>query len=72
MKLLDIEEKRDMSREEAAELLRELADSLARHNAVDLMQGGKKVQVRVPDRVEVEFEVELKKKKSSLEVEISW
>ncbi|MAT94860.1 MAG: amphi-Trp domain-containing protein [Halioglobus sp.] len=61
-----------MSREQAAGLLRELADSLARHNGVDLMQGGMKVQVRVPDRVEVEFEVELKKKKSSLEIEISW
>jgi amphi-Trp domain-containing protein len=74
MELLDIEEKREMSREEAAALLHEIADSLARHNGLQLMKNGVKLQIKVPAKVEFEFEVEVKDKvgKSSLELEISW
>ena len=72
MELMEISEKRKMKREEAAQLLRDLADSLARHNGVDFTQEGVKVQVRVPDDVTVEFEVELETEESSIEVEISW
>ena len=72
MDLMEISEKRKMKREEAAQLLRDLADSLARHNGVDFTQEGVKVQVRVPDDVTVEFEVELETEESSIEVEISW
>ncbi len=72
MELLEISEKRKMGREEAARLLRELADSLARHNALDFTRNGLKVNVRVPDEVEVEFEVEIESDESSIEVEISW
>jgi len=72
MELLEISEKRKMRREEAAELLHELADSLARQNAVDLMQNGMKVHVKVPAEVTVEFEVEIESDESSIEIEISW
>ena len=72
MDLLEISEKRTMGREDAARLLRELADSLARHNAVDVMREGKKVHVKVPDEVEVEFELDIESDESSLEIEISW
>ena len=72
MNLLEIEEKQTLSREEAAELLHRLADGLARHNGVDLVQHGKKVQVRVPDQVEVELEVELDGEGGSLEIELNW
>ncbi len=72
MDLIDISENRKMSREDAAKLLRELADSLARHNAVDLVQEGKKVHLKVPDEVTVEFEVEIESDESSIEIEISW
>lgn len=72
MDLLEISEKRKMNREQAAELLRQLADSLARHNAVDVMREGKKVTVRVPDEVTVEFELEVESDESSLEIELSW
>lgn len=72
MELLEIEEKHALSREEAADLLRRLADSLARHNGLDLVQQGMKLQVRVPDRVEVELEVELGDDGGSLEIEINW
>ena len=72
MELLDISEKRNMTREEAAKLLHQLADSLARQNAVDFTRNGIKVHVRVPDEVDVEFEVEIETDESSIEVEISW
>ncbi len=72
MELLDISEKRTMTREEAAKLLHLLADSLARQNAVDFTRNGIKVHVKVPDEVDVEFEVEIETDESSIEVEISW
>ena len=74
MELLELEEKREMSREEAAVLLHEIADSLARHNGLQLLKGGVKLQIRVPAQVAFEFEVEVSDKEgeSSLELEISW
>lgn len=72
MDLLEISEKRQMKREEAAGLLRDLADSLSRHNSVDFMQNGIKVHVKVADEVTVELEVEVESKESSIEIEISW
>lgn len=72
MELMEISKKRKMGREEAAKLLHELADSLARHNAVDFTQNGIKVHVKVPDKVTVEFEVEIESDESSIEIEISW
>ena len=72
MDLMEISEKRRMKREEAAQLLRDLADSLARHNGVDFTREGIKIQVKVPDDVTVEFEVEVETGESSIEVEISW
>jgi len=72
MDLLEISEERKMGREEAAQLLHKLADSLARHNALDFMQGGVKIHVKVPDSVNVELEVEIESDESSIEIEISW
>ena len=61
-----------MSREEAADVLRRLADSLSRHNELEFVQGGMKVHVKVPDEVELEVEIEVETDGGSLEVEISW
>ena len=72
MDLMEISEKRRMGREEAAQLLHKLADSLARQNAVNFTQHGVKVNIKVPDEVTVEFEVEIETDESSIEVEISW
>ena len=72
MDLMEFSEKRTMRREEAAELLRKLADSLARQNALDFNREGKKLHIKVPDQVEVELEVEIESDESSLEIEISW
>jgi amphi-Trp domain-containing protein len=72
MDLIEISEKHKLGREEAAKLLHELADSLARHNAVDFMQEGIKIHVKVPDEVTLELEVEIESDESSIEIEISW
>ena len=72
MELLEISESQAMSREQAAQRLRELADALSRHNSVEFMRHGMKLQVRVPDEVELELELEIENGESSIEVEISW
>jgi amphi-Trp domain-containing protein len=72
MELMEISQKRRMSREEAAQELRRLADSLARHNGLDIMRDGVKVNVKVPDEVTLELEVEIESEESNIEVEISW
>ena len=72
MELLDISEKRAMRREDAADLLRRIADSLSRHNEVEFMRNGIKCHVNVPGEVVVEVELEVDSDESSIEVEISW
>jgi len=72
MDLMEISEKREMGREEAAKFLHELADSLGRQNALNLTRDGIKIHVKVPDQVTVELEVEIESDESSIEIEISW
>jgi len=72
MELMEISRKRTMAREEAAQLLHSLADSLARQNALDFTENGIKVHVKVADEVTVEMEVEIESNESSIEIEISW
>ena len=72
MELLDISEKRNMSREQAAALLHEIADSLGRHNALNFVREGIKFHIDVPGQVEVEVELEIESDESSIEIEISW
>jgi amphi-Trp domain-containing protein len=72
MKLLEIEAKRHLRREEAAELLRELADSLARHNDVEFDREGVHYTIDVPDEIDLEVELEVKDDGTELEIELSW
>jgi len=72
MEILEITEKRKMSREEAAKLLREIADSLGRNNEVEFVRNGIKLNINVPSQVEVEIELEVETDECSLEIEISW
>jgi len=72
MELLEITEKHTLQREQAADLLRDLADSLSRHNGLDFLRKGKKLHVAVPDQVKVEVAVEIKDKKAGIEIEIKW
>ena len=72
MDIFEISDKKKMSREEAADLLRTIADSLGRQNALDLTRDGKKLHIKVPNEVTVEVEVEIESDESSLEIEINW
>ena len=71
MDLLEHEEKRRMTREEAAAVLRDLADQLARHNELAFRRGEMQYRVDVADEVDVEVEIEIGDE-NSLEIEISW
>jgi amphi-Trp domain-containing protein len=72
MDLIEISEERKMGREEAAKMLHDLADSIARHNAVDFIRDGIKLNIKIPNEVTVEVEIEIESDESSIEVEISW
>lgn len=76
MKLFEIESEITMSREQAAELLRELADSLARHNEISFKREGLQYRLKVADHVEVEVEIEVASGdddgENSIEIELSW
>ena len=72
MELMEISEKRKMTREQAAKLLHRIADSLERHNEFEFTREGIKFNIDVPNQVEVEVELEIESDESSIEVEISW
>ena len=70
--LLEIETTETMSREEAAAVLRRVADSLARHNELEFKLSGTRYHVVVPDQVELEVELEIDSDGSSFEIELNW
>ena len=72
MDLLEIKEKHHLRREEAADVLRKLADSLARHNEVEFVRNGKTLRVDVADQVKLKIELEVEDDESELELKISW
>lgn len=71
MELIEHEKQERLSREDAAQRLRELADALSRHNEVAFVRGGVRHTVKVPAEVTVKVEVEVGEE-SEIEVEISW
>ena len=71
MDLFEMDETRTMTREEAATRLRDLADSLARHNSVEFTRDGGRVTVAVPDEVRLKVEVELGED-NAIEIELTW
>lgn len=72
MELMEFEEKRRVSREEAADVLRTFADQLARHNDLEFSREGVRYTVDVADTVELEVEIEIGTTGSELEITISW
>lgn len=72
MKIFEMSEERTLKREEAARVLRELADSLARHNEVEFERNGLRMTVAVADEVKLEIELEIETDERSLEIEITW
>ena len=70
--LIEVSETVQLSREEAADRLRAIADQLSKHNSLEFNQGGLKMTAKVPNQVEVEIEVEITTEGGELEIEISW
>lgn len=71
MDLLEIKEKRKISREQAAKLLHQVADALERQNKLSFEREGVKLVVDVANQVDFELELEVGDD-NSLEIEISW
>lgn len=69
--LLEIESERRVRREEAAALLRELADSLERHNDIEFSREGVRYTIDVPAELTLEVELEIGEE-SELEIELRW
>ncbi len=72
MDLIEISEKEQLSREEAAARLHALADALARHNEVEFERGGQRFKVHVPDEVNLKLELEIGDDERELEIELTW
>lgn len=70
--LIEIEQKANVTREEAAAVLRSLADQLARHNDLEFAKSGLRITAKVPDRVAMEVEIEITPDGGELEVELKW
>ncbi len=66
-----MDETQTMTREEAAARLRDLADSLSKHNSVEFSREGGRVTVAVPDEVRLKVEVELGDD-NEIEIELTW
>ena len=72
MDLFQLDDTQPLRREEAAARLRDLADALARNNAVEFYRGDRRIVVRVPDEVKLKIEVELADDENELEIELTW
>lgn len=72
MDIFEVETKERLSREAAANRLRELADMLARHNDVEFERGGMRFTVHVPDEVQLKVELEIESDERELEIELTW
>ncbi|MFF9243416.1 amphi-Trp domain-containing protein [Streptomyces sp. NPDC014776] len=68
----EFEQKRTLSRIEAADQLQALADALRRGGQAELELGPGKLTVRIPDELNSEIEVELEEGEIDLEIELSW
>jgi amphi-Trp domain-containing protein len=69
---MKFEQKEFLSRMEAAGRLAAIADALGSGDKFELERGGEKIELRVPDQVRFELEVEVKDDETELEVEIKW
>ncbi|GAA4836799.1 amphi-Trp domain-containing protein [Kitasatospora terrestris] len=69
---LEFEQKRTLSRAEAADQLEALATAIRRGGQAELDLGPGKLTLRIPDELRTELEVELKDGEIELEIEMSW
>ena len=71
MALIEHTTSETMSREAAAQRLRQLADELARQNEVSFVRDGRQFTVAVPDEVTFKLEVEVGEE-NEIEIELTW
>lgn len=71
MALIEHTTSETMSREAAAQRLRQLADELARQNEVSFVRDGRQFTVAVPDEVTFKLEVEVGEE-NEIELELTW
>jgi amphi-Trp domain-containing protein len=72
VKLMELQNKTALSREEAAARLRAIADELASGNDVVIEREDLRLVAHVPDRVNLKVEFEIEDDGTELEVELTW
>ncbi|MFI1647789.1 amphi-Trp domain-containing protein [Streptomyces avidinii] len=72
MKDLKFEQKRSLSRLEAADQLSALAEALRHGGNAELELGPGKMSLRVPDELRTEIEVEVGEGEIEMEIELKW
>ncbi len=72
MEILEIEQKETLRREEVAKRLRAFADMLERQNDLEFERGGARINVKVPDEVQLKVELEIDTDERELEIELTW
>ncbi|MFJ8592033.1 amphi-Trp domain-containing protein [Streptomyces sp. NPDC093598] len=72
MKDLKFEQKRSLSRQEAADQLTALADALREGGDAELELGPGTLGLRIPDDLHSEMEVEIGDGEIELEIELKW
>ena len=70
--MTEIEWQSKLGREQAAALLRRVADGLAAGGKVKLEQDGFELKVATADEVDMEIEVELENGRTEVELEVRW
>ncbi len=69
---MEITEKEQVSRTEAAARLRTLATALAKGKEVEYERGDLSFSIDVPDKVDFKLEIEVQDDEWELEVELKW
>jgi amphi-Trp domain-containing protein len=72
VKDLEFEQKRTLSRSQAADQIEALAAALRRGGQAELELGPGTLTLRIPDELRTEIEVELEDGAIDLEIELSW
>ncbi|MET9605241.1 amphi-Trp domain-containing protein [Streptomyces sp. NPDC006512] len=72
MKDLKFEQKRSLSRLEAADQLSALAEALRHRGTAELELGPGTLTLRIPDEIHTEVEVEVEDGEIELEIELKW
>jgi amphi-Trp domain-containing protein len=72
MDIVEIEQQETLERKEVVARLRALATMLAKGNEIKFEQGGMKMTVHVPDKVQLKVELEVESDERELEIELKW